>query len=213
MEAKKTNVSSDTERRLLAAATKEFSAHGYDGASLRQICSSAGVTTGALYFFFQNKEDLFRRVIGPVADPFSHNLDAEAQASHETILALAHDVLSENGSANALYELLALCYEHRTEALIMVDNRSTPVVKEIVDRAKDCIVTHVRACLLDEGSDLSVWDPLVKGWLADLTVNAFVDIIRGDEDLEAAERHMTVILGFVRSGASALLASEKKSAA
>lgn len=52
--------------RLLKAARAEFSEHGYEKASLRKICARAGVTTGALYFFFQNKEDLFEHVVGNV---------------------------------------------------------------------------------------------------------------------------------------------------
>ena len=51
----------DTRRRLLQSAEQEFALQGYDKASLRQICTSAGVTTGALYFFFDNKEDLFKK--------------------------------------------------------------------------------------------------------------------------------------------------------
>lgn len=49
--------------RLLEAAKKEFLEKGYGKASLRKICTDAGVTTGALYFLFQNKEDLFEQVI------------------------------------------------------------------------------------------------------------------------------------------------------
>ena len=32
-------------------------------ASLRNICKEAGVTTGALYFFFKDKEDLFAELV------------------------------------------------------------------------------------------------------------------------------------------------------
>ena len=48
---------SETKERLLACAKKEFAAKGYAKASLRAICREAGVTTGALYFFFQDKDD------------------------------------------------------------------------------------------------------------------------------------------------------------
>ena len=44
---------------LIEAAKKEFLEKGYNKASLRTICSKAGVTTGALYFFFENKAELF----------------------------------------------------------------------------------------------------------------------------------------------------------
>ena len=46
-------------RLLIEAAKKEFLEKGYNKASLRTICNKAGMTTGALYFFFDNKEDLY----------------------------------------------------------------------------------------------------------------------------------------------------------
>lgn len=46
----------ETKERLLISAKKEFVEKGYLQASLRNICKNAGVTTGALYFFFQDKE-------------------------------------------------------------------------------------------------------------------------------------------------------------
>ena len=55
-----------TKEKLLESAKKEFLEKGYMKASLRTICKNAGVTTGALYFFFQGKED---HRVKPVNDP------------------------------------------------------------------------------------------------------------------------------------------------
>jgi AcrR family transcriptional regulator len=63
--------SGETKRSLVASATEEFAEYGYEGASLRQICSKAGVTTGALYFFFDSKEDLFKSVVLSLDDRVS----------------------------------------------------------------------------------------------------------------------------------------------
>ena len=60
----------NTKEKLMDAARLEFSEKGFKGASLRSICHKADVTTGALYFFFLNKEDLFSQVIGNVVDEF-----------------------------------------------------------------------------------------------------------------------------------------------
>ena len=57
-----------TRQHLIEAATEEFLAQGFEKASLRKICEKAGVTTGALYFFFENKEDLFCQIVEPVLD-------------------------------------------------------------------------------------------------------------------------------------------------
>ena len=50
-----------TKERLLESARREFLEKGYMKASLRTICKNAGVTTGVLYFFFQDKADLYER--------------------------------------------------------------------------------------------------------------------------------------------------------
>ena len=61
--------SAGTRENLIRAALREFAARGYDESSVREICAAAGVTTGALYFFFKNKENLFREAISPVMEP------------------------------------------------------------------------------------------------------------------------------------------------
>ncbi len=49
--------------RLLAAATAEFAAAGYAGATLDGIAARAGVTKGGVYFHFAGKEELFFAVL------------------------------------------------------------------------------------------------------------------------------------------------------
>ena len=49
----------NTRKRLLAAARREFARSGFHGASVEEIASRAGFSTGALYSNFDGKEDLF----------------------------------------------------------------------------------------------------------------------------------------------------------
>ncbi|WP_312045263.1 TetR/AcrR family transcriptional regulator [Anaerotignum sp.] len=53
----------ETKEQLIQWGRKEFLEKGFAQASLRNICKNAGVTTGALYFFFENKEDLFASIV------------------------------------------------------------------------------------------------------------------------------------------------------
>jgi AcrR family transcriptional regulator len=48
-----------TRRRLLDAATNVFARRGFHGASVEDVVEEAGLTTGALYWHFKNKEELF----------------------------------------------------------------------------------------------------------------------------------------------------------
>jgi AcrR family transcriptional regulator len=49
----------NTRERLLAAARSVFARGGFHGASVEEIASEAGFSTGALYSNFEGKEDLF----------------------------------------------------------------------------------------------------------------------------------------------------------
>ena len=57
------NENKETRQHLLECAKREFLEKGYMKASLRNICKEAGVTTGALYFFFKDKEDLLAAAV------------------------------------------------------------------------------------------------------------------------------------------------------
>jgi AcrR family transcriptional regulator len=58
-----------TRDALIAAAAKVFLARGFEGATLRQIASEAGLTTGAVYSNFDGKADLFLGVLEERLDP------------------------------------------------------------------------------------------------------------------------------------------------
>ena len=53
----------EAERRLLSSALASFSEKGYEGTSIREIIERAGVTRPVLYYYFENKEHLFRRLV------------------------------------------------------------------------------------------------------------------------------------------------------
>ncbi len=49
--------------RILTSAKKVFLTHGFQNASLKEICEDAGITTGALYKRYKGKEALFNAVV------------------------------------------------------------------------------------------------------------------------------------------------------
>ena len=49
-------------RRILDAATSCFRRHGFQGASMQQICAEAGMSPGALYRYFESKEAIIEAI-------------------------------------------------------------------------------------------------------------------------------------------------------
>ena len=52
-----------TRVKVLAAARKLFSEEGYEGATIRDIASAAGMSTGAVFANFTDKSDLFQEIM------------------------------------------------------------------------------------------------------------------------------------------------------
>lgn len=58
----------ETKASLLEAAAKVFARRGYDGASISEITSEAGLTSGAIYAHYASKAELFSATLETYAE-------------------------------------------------------------------------------------------------------------------------------------------------
>lgn len=72
----------DTRARILAAALEVFAEDGYYGASIEAIATRAGLTKGAVYYWFTDKDDLARdlqhRLWSDLASAATEAIDPDA---------------------------------------------------------------------------------------------------------------------------------------
>jgi AcrR family transcriptional regulator len=55
-------LNTDTEQKILNAATKVFLEKGHDGARMQEIADKAGINKALLHYYFRSKQKLFRTV-------------------------------------------------------------------------------------------------------------------------------------------------------
>jgi len=67
------------DERILAAAREAFLSMPYERVSLRSVCAKAGVTTGAFYIRYRNKEELFEALVTPALE-YIDQLSAERES-------------------------------------------------------------------------------------------------------------------------------------
>lgn len=63
-----------TRERLVRTALRLFAERGYGGVSNREIVEACGCTKGAIYWYFESKEDLFRSVMSETLADFQMRL-------------------------------------------------------------------------------------------------------------------------------------------
>ncbi len=75
-------------KHLMAAAIDCFARLGYQGTSIDRIARHAGVTKGALYYHFRDKEELLFEAVSDRVGGFEQHVLAEVGPSIDTIAAL-----------------------------------------------------------------------------------------------------------------------------
>ena len=133
---------SETKIHLIQCAKKEFMEKGFAGASLRGICQKAGVTTGALYFFFQDKDDLFCNVVGHMMDRLNAVLTEHFSVEVDEMnngKASDHNEDSDFESArNIVHEI----YMHREEVLLVLTKSQGSSMESMPDNIVDQMDAH-----------------------------------------------------------------------
>ena len=71
--------------RILSCAREEFLSKPYERVSLREICKKAGVTTGAFYNRYKNKEELFDAIVAPTLETLAQYSDATENFSYDRL--------------------------------------------------------------------------------------------------------------------------------
>lgn len=123
----------DADRResMLAAAAREFAENGYEGASVNRIIERAGISKGTLYYYFDDKEDLFATAVRHAFVRFMEALDVpdpatlQAHDFWDTFRVLARRTL-EHIAQNEWYVQLA-----RSFHLFRLEHLPSPPVEEL----------------------------------------------------------------------------------
>jgi TetR/AcrR family transcriptional regulator len=67
--------------RLLAAATREFAARGFAGASVDRIAAHAGLNKAMIYYHFKSKAALYREIIRDMFEAFGRRVSGVAASA------------------------------------------------------------------------------------------------------------------------------------
>ncbi|MDT4983776.1 MAG: hypothetical protein QOF95_1266 [Pseudonocardiales bacterium] len=108
-------VTQDARTRVLRAAVELFAKQGYDGTSVAQVISQAGVAKGGFYHHFTSKEALLYEVYGDLITRQLAAMDAivgRGSAPGETLRALIADLV-ESTAASAQQALVFWREQHK----------------------------------------------------------------------------------------------------
>ena len=163
---------SEVKQKLLESAKKEFLQHGYEKASLRRICASAGVTTGALYFFFQNKAELFSAVVKTKAEHLLQQVERQTRA----------ELLGDINSAKYQRELNAYLCENKDEVQILLGKAEGTPYESFRDAYGNAVAAGFFA-FYDKFGGTEEYRDIMK-LIVRMRVQGYIEMLKGDYDMD-----------------------------
>ena len=192
----------DTRGQILEAAKAEFLAKGFQHASLRGIVRAAGVTTGALYGYYDSKEALFDAL---VRECYEHVM-GEFRGALMAFAELPIEQQPENMGAvsrRCMREMLLYMHEHRDEFHLLLcsaeGTRYASMLEEAVDL--EIAATHRYYRVLEQlGSPAPAIDERLEHILVTGMMNAYFEIIVHDMPMDSAFRYLDELSDFYTAG-------------
>lgn len=183
-----------TQQQILSAAESLFARQGYDSTTIDQIARAAGLTKGAVYYFFKSKAELFCLIVDQGIGYIEKECRAMLEARRST-REIAQDVIS-------FY--VNMSYDNASIFLILFGRRSAdPDVRVLFDERVRRLLDCIRG-IFQSGMDGGLLRPVDAGILARMFAGLIYGLLALPEppEREAAAESLRALIetGIFASG-------------
>jgi len=160
----------NTEERILKEAMRLFLERGYHGTSIDDITQAAGLTKGALYWHFESKEDLLKRIIKEFENRFLDGLINAVREVQGGTLDKIEKYFRYNAAFSYYNRDLCVSFTTLAAELVGAHHGLEPEFRRIYRKYQKFLST-----LILQGKKEKVFRKEIDSDLAALTIIAFHD--------------------------------------
>ena len=190
-----------TRNKLVEAGREAFFQKGYLRSSLRQICASCDLTTGAFYFLFKSKDELFTSILEPVVEAWrklAGALRTEEDAGTLTV-------------SEADRKIMGFLLSNRKEVLILVENSDgSPLEGVRAEMLSDIMGLYRSFFARDLGNTPK--DSVIR-LIIEPRLRMAVSLLREEREEDETEFLISVMAEYAEGGYNKLVEALKRSIA
>jgi TetR/AcrR family transcriptional regulator, transcriptional repressor for nem operon len=148
-----------TREKLLLSAYEQIHRHGFQAVSLDEILKDTGVTKGALYHHFPNKNALGYAVVDEVISPSLENFWVKPVVDAQDPISALQEVIRRVGENMTIGELRLGCpLNNLSQEMSATDEGFRTRLQAIYDRWRDSLITALNRAI-DNGQMTKQLDP------------------------------------------------------
>ena len=193
-----------TLERIHEAAAADFLQRGFRKATQRDIARAAGVTTGALYGYYDSKEDLFEALVGEAYDTLMNICSGSDEDESE----VSRPGRIEELEGLCSHRMLEYVYDHLTAFRLLLLCAEGTRFAGMIDRMVELGMKGTRRyqqSLREMGLAGSHVDPRLEHILVTGMVNAFFELVIHEMTPQQAETYLAQMQAFYRAGWKSIL--------
>lgn len=203
MESQSTN----TKNKILECAKNEFLEKGFKNSSLRNISKSAGVTTGAIYGYFKDKDSIFMELVKDFMQGLKdliNEIEGEEMESSMAELFFSKESISDMVQVHNRY--INYIYDNIDSAKLIMMYSDGSSAEKYIEELSEYIARLDKKRLEDVGFiDGVCIDEFVVHMLVKFYVTSVCELVEHDIKREDALKYITTLSTFFFSGWSEIL--------
>lgn len=187
---------------LLEAGKREFLEKGFQGASMRRIAAAAGVTTGALYRYYADKESLFEALVEEPAKVLLENYRKIQNEFSELPISQKLSDLPEVSDDGQMW-MIGHIYDHFDAFKLIVCCSAGTTYEYYLDTLIDIEVGASLALIegMEEaGMSVQPIDDELVHMVSSALFNGMFETVRHDMPREKAVQYMRSLKDFYSAG-------------
>ncbi len=196
----------ETKSKLIESAKKEFMEKGYMKASLRDICKNAGVTTGAMYFVFKDKDDLFAAVVGEPLNKLKNIIESHMSEELGIIDKYEPGVkYNLQDDKEAAIQTVKILFRYKDEYELLITKSQGSSFENVIDDIADMLNNHY--CKLFRAMkgyaskrQMTKEDKFIVHWMAHDQVDLFVHLLTHCKNEKDALAQLSGMLNYLIGG-------------
>jgi len=191
----------NTQEKILHFGKQDFLQNGFKNASLRNIAAAAGMTTGAIYAYFKNKNALFEAIVEPVCKQVEEMFGTLSTAYYNAD-GIVGEITAQN-SLHDLHEVYKFIYKHFDVFRLLVAGAEGSSKEDFVHTIVDYEIEHTLAYLdrLKKGKKVKVeLSHSMIHTISESCINAIFEPVRHNMSYEQATQNIDFLCVFYTGG-------------
>ncbi len=197
----------DTKNLILAYAKTEFMEKGYKDASVRNVAKSMGLTTGAIFRYYSDKEAIFCALVEDAAE-LLYGTYRETQNDFRFISPEEKTGIIQADRPIYLMRMLDLIYEHFDSFKLIIchseGTRYEKYIDRLVEIASDNTLMFIET-LRKDGYKVKTIPANLTHIIYSANFTAIFEVVVHDMPKEEAVEYVTSLFEFFNSGWKTLL--------